>query len=75
MHVCPAYNFLLSSTQSEVASRDAHIRQLEERCEQLEAQVSLAICVGCDTVVYVMVWTNDGDTLCMFQVSTLTYNV
>ena len=37
--------FLLSSTQSEVASCDANIRQLEERCELLEAQVSLAICV------------------------------
>ena len=47
MHVCSAYNFLLSSTQSEVASRDANIRQLEERCELLEAQVSLAILPVC----------------------------
>ena len=47
--------FLLSSTQSEVASRVANIRQLEERCEQLEAQVSLAICAFCDT--YCTGWT------------------
>ena len=47
---CAQY-FLLSSTQSEVASRDANIRQLEERCEQLEAQVSLAICAFCDTLL------------------------
>ena len=52
LHVCSAHNFLLSSTQSAVASRDANIRQLEEKCELLEAQVSLAICVFCDTVVY-----------------------
>ena len=45
MHVCPAHNFLLSSTQSVVASHVANIRQLEEKCELLEAQVSLAICV------------------------------
>ena len=68
LHVCSVHNFLLSSTQSEVASRDANIRQLEEKCELLEAQVSLAICVFCDTVVYVMVWTSDMHTVCMFQV-------
>ena len=47
--VCRAQYILLSSTQSAVASRDANIRQLEEKCEQLEAQVSLAICVFCET--------------------------
>ena len=29
--------------QAEVASRDVNIRQLEEKCEQLEAQVSPAV--------------------------------
>ena len=38
-----ACNVLLSSTQAEVASRDAKIRQLEERCEQLVPQVSPAL--------------------------------
>ena len=33
-------NVLLSPTQAEVASRDVKIRQLEERCELLETQVS-----------------------------------
>ena len=41
-----ACNVLLSSTQAEVASRDAKIRQLEERCELLEAQVSPAFVVA-----------------------------
>ena len=59
LHVCFAHNFLLSSTQSAAASRDANILQLEERCEQLKerceqleekceqltAQVSLPLCV------------------------------
>ena len=76
LHVCSAHNFLLSSTQSEVASRDANIRQLEERCELLEAQVSLSICVFCDTVGYVMVWTSNMHIVCMLQVFELyTYNV
>ena len=35
----------MSSTQAEVTSRDTNIRQLEERCELLEAQVSLSISV------------------------------
>ena len=47
LHVCSAYNFRLSSTQSEVASHVASIRQMEERCELLEAQVSLAILPVC----------------------------
>ena len=47
LHVCSVHNFLLSSTQSEVTCRDANIRQLEERCELLEAQVSLAILPVC----------------------------
>ena len=34
--VCSAHNALLLSTQTEVASRDANIRQLEEKCEQLK---------------------------------------
>lgn len=33
----------LSSTQAEVASRDANISQLEETCQQLQIQVSSAI--------------------------------
>ena len=33
----------LSSTQANVASHDAIISQLEERCEELEAQVSPAV--------------------------------
>ena len=39
--VCSGHNFLLSSTQSAIASRDANIMQLEKRCEQLKVQVSL----------------------------------
>lgn len=30
----------MSSTQAEDANRDAKIKELEDRCEQLEAQVS-----------------------------------
>ena len=41
--LCIACNAILSSTQAEVASRDAMIRQLEERCELLTAQVSTAL--------------------------------
>ena len=45
----------LRYTQAEVTRRDAIIRQLEEKCEQLEAQVSPAIYFEFDTVGYVMV--------------------
>ena len=39
--LCTVLNdYLLSSTQADIANRDADIRQLEEKCEQLEAQVS-----------------------------------
>ena len=54
-----ACNVLLSSTQAEAASRDAKIRLLEERCEQLVPQVSPALdivlwtCAHCK-VVYVL---------------------
>ena len=43
-HSIPSY------TQDEVASRDANIRQLEEKCEQLEAQVSPTFYISCDTL-------------------------
>ena len=33
-------------TQADAASRDANIKQLEERCEQLEAQVRSTIFTG-----------------------------
>ena len=63
--MCCVHNFLLSSTQDEVASFDADRRllveekkqleerygKLEERCEQLEAQGSLdTVRMCCDTV-------------------------
>ena len=35
-----------SCTQADVASRDANIWQLEERCEQLEAQVRFSVFFG-----------------------------
>ena len=52
--LCIACNDILASTQAEVASRDDKIRQLEESCKQLVAQVSTAldivrvyICIVC----------------------------
>ena len=56
-HLHSAHSFIVDCfhlyTQAEVASRDANIRQLIERCEllkekyeQIEAQVSLTVCIG-----------------------------
>ena len=47
-------NSFLPSTQAEVASRDANIEQLKEKCNQLEAQVSPAISILCDMYIHVM---------------------